>query len=199
MSETVSVRSALAGVARLRGGATLTVAEQPGSTLLHLEGARQGTELGSVLSTLGLADIPAVGASGGRDGASLLGIGPSIWLLVMEPGTALPSTFAVAGPVGSAFVAAVDVSNAYTRIAITGPKADELLAKGCAIDLHPRRFPPDACAVAALAGMRCIIWHVAQEAFEILVGRSYAVSLWEWLRDVTAEYDAHPNRAEHGG
>jgi sarcosine oxidase gamma subunit len=40
---------------------------------------------------------------------------------------------------------------------------------------------------------------VAHEAFEILIGRSYAVSLWEWLRDVTAEYDAHPDRAERDG
>jgi sarcosine oxidase subunit gamma len=186
-------------VPRLGGSAALTVAEQPGSTLLHLEGARHGTELGAVLSTLGLADIPAIGASGGRDGASLLGIGPSIWLLVMEPGTALPSTLTAGGAIGSAFTVALDASHAYTRIAIAGPKASELLAKGCAIDLHPRRFLPGGCAVAALAGMRCTIWRVAHEAFEILIGRSYAVSLWEWLRDVTAEYDAHPDRAERDG
>lgn len=199
MSETIPIRSALVGVPRFGGSAALTVAEQPGSTLLHLEGARHGTELGSVLSTLGLADIPAIGASGGRDGASLLGIGPSIWLLVIEPGTALPSTLAVGGAIGSAFTVALDASHAYTRIAIAGPKACELLAKGCAIDLHPRQFPPGGCAVAALAGMRCTIWRGAHEAFEILIGRSYAVSLWEWLRDVTAEYDAHPDRAERDG
>lgn len=199
MSEIVAARSVLAGMTRLGGSAALTVAEQPGNTVLHLEGARQCSELGSVLSALDLAALPVIGASGGRAGASLLGIGPSIWLLVIEPGTTESAMLATDGPVGSAFAAALDASHAYTHIALTGPKADELLAKGCAIDLHPRRFAPNACAVTALAGMRCIIWRVADQAFEILVGRSYAVSLWEWLRDVTAEYEVHSNRAEHGG
>jgi sarcosine oxidase subunit gamma len=199
MSETVPVRSALADVTRLGGSVVLTVAEQPGSTVLHLESARQGGDLNAILSALGLVELPGIGASGGRDGASLLGIGPSIWLLMMEPGRALAAALAIGGPLEAAFAASLDASHAYTRMAIAGPKADELLAKGCAIDLHPRRFPPGACAVTALAGMRCIIRRVAQERFEILVGRSYAVSLWEWLRDVTAEYGVHPNRAEHGG
>jgi sarcosine oxidase subunit gamma len=194
MSETIAVRSALTGAASIGAGPVLAVAERPGSLLLHLEGAREGAELAAVLSVLGLTSLPAIGASGGQDSASLLGIGPAIWLMVLAPSKLNPSCLALTG---SAFAASVDTSHAYMRIAISGLKADELLAKGCAVDLHPRHFPPGACATAALAGMRCIIWRVAHDDFEVFVGRSYAVSLWEWLRDVTAEYDVHPNRAEY--
>jgi hypothetical protein len=35
--------------------------------------------------------------------------------------------------------------------------------------------------------MRTII-RCAEEGFELLVGRSYALSLWEWLVDAATEY-----------
>jgi heterotetrameric sarcosine oxidase gamma subunit len=61
------------------------------------------------------------------------------------------------------------------------------MAKGCAIDLHPRAFPIHACAAAGFAGTRTIIRRADAEGFELLIGRSHALSLWEWLVDAATE------------
>ncbi len=190
MADPVPPRSALAGAARFDGaGAALALAERTGSTLLHLEGARPGAALDAVLTALGLAEPPPLGNSGGRDGAWLLGLGPGIRLLALEQRATLPAALTLAGAAGLAFEAALDISHAYTRIEIAGGKAGELIAKGCALDLHPRRFPAGACAAAGFAGMRTIVWRAPdRDGFDLFVGRSHAVSLWEWLIEAATEY-----------
>ena len=48
--------------------------------------------------------------------------------------------------VGGAGGAVVDVSAQRTTIRLGGPHARDVLEKGCAIDLHPRSFPPGSAA-----------------------------------------------------
>jgi len=201
MPDSVPPLSALAGAARFDGaGAALALAERTGSTLLHLEGARPGAALDAVLVALSLAEPPSLGNSGGRDGAWLLGLGPAIWLLALEQRATLPAALTLSGAAGLAFEVALDISHAYTRIEIAGGKADEVIAKGCALDLHPRRFPPGACAAAGLAGMRAILWRAPdRDRFDLFVGRSHAVSLWEWLIEAAAEYRESTGAAAIGG
>jgi heterotetrameric sarcosine oxidase gamma subunit len=167
--------------------------------LLHLEGFRSGTELDAVLAVLDLTELPSVGSTGGGGGAWLLCPGPSIWHLVVDPQTAVPPALTLAGAAGLAFDAALDMSHAYTRIEIAGRNAEELIAKGCSLDLHPRMFPPGACAATGFTGMRTILWRVPDsERFELFVGRSHAVSLWEWLLEAAAEYSETPGAAPIG-
>lgn len=146
-----------------------------------------------VLAALGLAELPEIGTSGGGDGARLLGLGPDIWLLVCDAPASAAGALTPGGPIGDAFDATLDTTHAYTRIGIGGTQAVEFIAKACALDLHPRHFEPGACAAAGFAGMRVIIWRAMDaDRFDLLVGRSYAVSLWEWMIDGAAEYGAVP-------
>lgn len=178
MPEVPGARSALDSVGRPAslGGGDLWVRERAGGSITHLEGPRPGQALTGCLVALGISDLPPPGSSAGGTNR-LLPIGSGIWLLHAE---APP-------PLQEAFEVAIDVTGAWTRIAIGGAGAPALMAKGCALDLHPRAFPIDACAGAGFAGMRTIIRR-AEDGFELLVGRSYALSLWEWLVDAAAEY-----------
>ena len=82
-----------------------------------------------------------------------------------------------------------DVSEARTTIAIAGPRARELLAKGTSIDLHPRVFRPGRCVQTGFAGANIILRQSDEvPSFEILVLNSFAEHLWAWLEGGAREY-----------
>lgn len=177
----VQSRSALASVAAASAQSDgLALAEHPGARLYHLEGACEGAPLAALLASLEIPALPALGRSGGTSEARMLAIGPDAFLLVTQSPTATDLT--------QAFTAAVDLSDGWTRLRVTGAHAPDLLATGCALDLHPRAFPPGACAVAGLAGMRTVVWRSADDRFDLLVGRSYARAMWDWLLESAAEF-----------
>jgi heterotetrameric sarcosine oxidase gamma subunit len=178
VAEAIELRSPLdsVGCPAMLLANDLSLREQPGGIITQLEGCRPGPALTLCLAALDIAELPAPGRC--ETGANLLlPVGPAIWLLLAD----------VPPPMEGAFDLALNVTGAWTRIAIGGAQAPALMAKGCAIDLHPRGFPAGACAAAGFAHMRTIIWRTRQ-GFELLVGRSYALSLWQWLVAAASEY-----------
>jgi sarcosine oxidase, subunit gamma len=170
----------------------LHLSERRLGQLLHLEGTRDCSAIATALASLGIAALPQLGRCVGHETCRMLCIGPLIYLLIREP-QLQDTALTLDRRLGRAFTAAIDVSHAWTRLVIEGPKATDLLAKGCALDLHSRSFPPGNCAGAAMAHMRVILSRVRVEEFHLLIGRSYAVSLWEWLRDASAEFLTAPD------
>ena len=63
--------------------------------------------------------------------------------------------------------------------------AAEVLAGGCALDLHPSVFPPGSCAQTLLARAQVILYRTDEHTFRILVRPSFADYLRAWLRDAT--------------
>jgi heterotetrameric sarcosine oxidase gamma subunit len=179
----VAPRSALVALMEPAANARASAAavnlyEHCGSPIVHLEGPREGHALAAIRKELGLTDLAKTGGSDCTDGSRLLSIGPSIWLFVGEP----------PGQLDEAFDLALDMSHAWTRLVVTGPRSTELLAKGCALDLHRAMFSPGSCAVTGFARMRTIIWRSLDERFDLLIGRSYAASLWAWLEEAAEEF-----------
>ena len=85
----------------------------------------------------------------------------------------------------------VDLTQSRTILRIAGPKSRALLAKGLPIDLHPREFPAGGVALGAIHHMGVAV-HLRDTAdgttFDLYVGRSHALSLWEWLAESAAEF-----------
>ena len=77
----------------------------------------------------------------------------------------------------------------YATLALSGPRAREVLMKGCRLDLHPRAFKPGGCMQTALARAQAIL-HRTDDAptYEITVRNSFSVYLATWLLDAMAEY-----------
>ncbi|GIH21870.1 sarcosine oxidase subunit alpha [Acrocarpospora phusangensis] len=111
------------------------------------------------------------------------------------PGTAVTdgeTTTVWLGPdewltVGPGAARGVDVSAQRTAIRITGPRARDLLAHGCALDLHPDVFPPGRCAQTLLARTQ-IILIAESDGFLVLVRASFAAYLGAWLLDAATEF-----------
>jgi sarcosine oxidase subunit gamma len=87
-------------------------------------------------------------------------------------------------------VSVTDVSAQRTTLLVGGPRARDLLAHGCSLDLHPRAFGPGRSAQTMLARAQVVL--VARDepraGFWVLVRSSFAGYLTDWLLDAAVEY-----------
>ena len=141
------------------------------------QAAAAGAALRAVLGAMPpLPGHATVGAS-----ATLLWIAPDTWLAVAppEPPGALAARLAAAlGPAA----AVIDQSCGLAVLRLDGPRAREVLARGCRIDLHPRAFGPGRVARTIVAQIPTIL-HQLDDApsFELLVPSTLARSFGEFL------------------
>lgn len=96
----------------------------------------------------------------------------------------------LAAEIGS--IAAVsDQSDARAVVRVAGPRARDVLAKGCLIDLHPRAFGPGQAAMTAFGHINVMLRQLDdQPTYEIALFRSMAESFWHWLSASAAEFGA---------
>jgi sarcosine oxidase, subunit gamma len=119
-------------------------------------------------------------------GSRVLWLGPDEWLVVDAGGEAL---VALRATLDGRHAAVVDVSDSRAVIALSGPRARGVLAKGCPLDLHPRVFTAGRCAQTLLSKAHVILHQIDDApSYEIYVHRSFADYLWTWLEDAAAEY-----------
>ena len=116
--------------------------------------------------------------------------GPEEWLVTStdRDGQALESALRDAvTPHGGA---AVDVSAQRTTVRLRGTHARDVLAKGCALDLHPTAFGVGAAAqtMLGLAAVVLIPLDSKGTDYRILVRSSFAGYLADWLLDATEEF-----------
>ena len=87
-------------------------------------------------------------------------------------------------------VSVIDVRAQRTTLLVTGPRAHDLLAHGCPLDLHPRAFAAGRCAQTTLGRTQVVL--VARDepraGFWVLVRSSFAGYLADWLLDAATEY-----------
>jgi sarcosine oxidase subunit gamma len=191
MAETPLARSPLgtAGGAALRMHGDAAAVElrefaAPAMCDLRLDAADAGA-LSAAQTTLA-CKLPLTPNKSVAAGARVaLWLGPDQWLILLPAADAGALARGLAGHAASV----VDVSDLRAVFELAGPSARDVLRKGCAIDLHPRVFGPGDCALTALARVRVALCQVDDRpAYRILIERSYAVYLWDWLIDAMAEF-----------
>ncbi|WP_426420451.1 sarcosine oxidase subunit gamma family protein [Bradyrhizobium genosp. A] len=82
----------------------------------------------------------------------------------------------------------IDQSHGRVGIAIAGPKAAFVLAKGTAADLALNTFPAGHATTTLMGHIATHITRISQDGFELMVLRSFAESLWDQLAELSAEY-----------
>lgn len=75
----------------------------------------------------------------------------------------------------------VDQSHGRVRIAINGSSVERVLAKGTGVDLAISVFPVHHSATTLVGHIATHITRVDEDAFELIVLRSFAESLWDDL------------------
>lgn len=126
-----------------------------------------------------------VAREGGLSGYRLA---PGKWLIAGQPETPGNLASTVTAALGGQPAYAIDIGHQLVIYRLSGPDVRRLLAKGCAVDFHPARFPLDSSAQTAWAGCHVLIDCLAEDRFEIQVSRSLAVHLLEALSEAALEY-----------
>ena len=170
--------------------AAVVISERPFLGHLNLRGNPEDDGFTSAAaSALGL-DLPMEPNTVADDGEKLaLWLGPDEWLVVTPADSQTSLSDSLESALDGVHVAVTDVTGGQTVIVISGPRARDVLAKGCPLDLHPSVFKPGQCAQTivgkANATVRCVD---GSPAFELIVRRSFAEYMALWLYDAALEY-----------
>jgi sarcosine oxidase, subunit gamma len=166
---------------------SLAVTVEPFVAMVDIRLAAPSERLGIDLPTVPNTWVPT------QDGR-VVWLGPDEWLLTSERERPEDLEARIRDAVVPLGGAAVDVSAQRIAIRLTGSRMRDLLAKGCAIDLHPRVFGRGRSAQSTLGLAAVVLLALGDggDDFLVLVRSSFAGYLAEWLLDAAVEYTAGP-------
>lgn len=119
-----------------------------------------------------------------RGSLRVLWLGPDEWLAVVPEEAGVDLVEQLQRAVTRRRAAVTDLSSSRVGLEIAGAAARDVLAAGCGLDLHPRAFGPGQCAQTLLARVPVILDQLdATPRYRLLVGRSFAGWLHDWLVD----------------
>lgn len=182
-----------AGARSARGEAGIAMTELPFRGIIDLRGdAGDESFLTAVEKVLGAAPPSEANRAVTRPEVTLLWLGPNQWWIVTpEVDEELADSLreALAGQ----HCAVTLVGDSRTSLRVEGPRARDLLAKGCPLDLHASVFTAGHCAQSLMAKADVLIHQTADDpaegpSYELYVLRSFADYLWRWLADAAGEY-----------
>jgi sarcosine oxidase, subunit gamma len=168
----------------------VAIVEEPFVTMVELRVDPSGPGAAAAAQLLGV-ELPTTASTyaDNRD-TTVIWLGPDEWLVT---GTSLAGPELEAGlreavsPHGGA---AVDVSGQRTTLRLRGSHTRDVLAKGCALDLHPRVFAAGAAAQTTFgqAGVILLTVDGGGADYRILVRSTFARYLAGRLLDAAEEY-----------
>jgi sarcosine oxidase subunit gamma len=123
----------------------------------------------------------------GADG-QVIWLGPDEWLVTStteKPHELEARLGSAVRPHGGA---ATDVSAQRTSIRISGHHARDVLATGCALDLHPSVFPAGTAAQSTVGQAPVLLLALGDNDFRVFVRSSFAGYLADWLLDAAQEF-----------
>ena len=186
-------RSALAGLVTPghygRAGASgLTVVERTDIALASVI-AKHGKRfmlVNAVNTAFGVAlsDEPRRATTGT---VTFAGTGPDQWIASAESAEAAGFAAKLRARIGP-FAAVSDQSDARLVLHLFGPRVRDVLAKGLAVDLHPKVFKPGDVAVTLIAYIGVQIDVLDDTTYQLTAPRSMAGSFWSWLSASAAEF-----------
>jgi sarcosine oxidase subunit gamma len=192
MAELPTARTALDPHAATLAGLPYSAREVRLASQLELRLEPGSAASPRIAAALGAA-IPTAPCTSTRSGdLSVLWLGPDQWLLVGPPGRQDALGDLIRTAAGDEFVAVTDVSAQRVALWLSGPLVPDLLARGCAIDLHPSVSPIGTCVQTLLAqtGVTIVVEQAGATAVLILIRPSFVDYLVAWLVDASRELAA---------
>ncbi len=174
----------------------LTISAAPVAAQIAVTGdmAASAAALGAIISQVPPAQPNQIA---GRE-PYLLWLAPDKRLVVSESGSRFDLRDRLSSALAGKFAAVSDVSDGLAVIDILGPRAREIVAMGCGLDLDPQLFTPSASARTLLAGQPVVLYplalpeakwepgrpHIPQppnRGYRVHVDRAILHYLWKWL------------------
>ena len=145
-----------------------------------------------VQATLGISLPTRPNTMSAANDVSVLWLGPTAWLLMsggpVQPGHPLGEFSTSRDAANAAGGALFDLSAARVAWALAGPRAAAVLASACPLDFHARAFPLGSCAQSLFGHVNALYVRRTDDAFTILVARSFARDVWASLCAASAQY-----------
>ena len=115
-------------------------------------------------------------------------LGPDEYLLLCEAGKEQELQDSLNSMIPSPHFAITDVSDSLCALSLCGPAVRVVLAKGCGLDLHPKKFAAGQSAQSLLALSAVTLMAIADDAIILICRTSFAPYLQRWLADAALEY-----------
>ncbi|UUX48737.1 sarcosine oxidase subunit gamma [Nisaea acidiphila] len=186
----LKTRSALAPLDIIHGGpadAGVVLTEIPFRSKLVLRGhLSEKAFVSAIKSVLGAVPPAEANTVAATKDVRILWTGPDEWMVYGDD-TELAGKLATA--LDGQHAAVTEVTEHHTMIRLSGRHARDVMAKGCAIDLHPREFGAGRCTQSHIGRITVLFDQIDETpTYDILVRASFAEYLWTYLEDAGLEF-----------
>ncbi len=115
-------------------------------------------------------------------------LSPDEVLLLTEAGSEAALAKQIADNAGNSHIAVNDISDALTSLHLKGSAVRQMLAKGCAIDLHKDHFTTGDCAQTMLSHAAVTILALGDDEMMVICRTSFTDYTVAYLCDAALEY-----------
>jgi sarcosine oxidase subunit gamma len=190
---TVIATSAFDGLPAAVGSGRGVIATEPeGRGIARITARRaQAARVSELIRRHFDLELPNAPRRVSRGDFAIAGVSPGAWLATRDNAGSefVQSLQSLLGE----YASVSDQSDAYGILRLSGPKVRETLAKLIPMDIHPRSFQVSEVAQSVCGYVNVILWRLSDTAqgdpaFEIWVGRSLALSLYQAIAHSAAEF-----------
>ncbi len=118
----------------------------------------------------------------------ILWLGPDEFLVLVKAGEEDNLSAIIGNALAKEHHATTIVTDALSCLQIDGTAVRDLLAKGCAIDLHPAKFAEGMCAQTLLTTVDVTIFCDCETSVRLICRTSFLDYIIAWLKDAALEY-----------
>ncbi len=162
------------------GDVQLSVCETRG--LLRMQCRSEVSALSAALqSTLG-TKLPTQGQVLLADAIELHWLTPSEWLVVCDLPHEVEVQERLFRALSGQHVHVSPITDSRAIFALEGTGVTDIVAQGCAMDLDPAAFPAGQSVTTRFAKVPVLLHRRDEYLFELMVDRSLARYVWEWMR-----------------
>ena len=121
-------------------------------------------------------------------------LGPDEFMIICEAGKDEELASAIHTSFGSLNAAVTNITDALAAFYLKGAAVRQVLAKGCALDLHHSSFTSDDAAQTLLSHAAVTVMALADDEFIVICRTSFASYLHDWFLDAALEYGVKFNK-----
>ncbi|RQT14882.1 sarcosine oxidase subunit gamma [Burkholderia contaminans] len=166
----------------------LNVFEMPLGGIIRVQGCTDDDAFrASVATSLG-ADLPSAERMSCSAESRIAWAGPNEYLCFCELEAEERLVFALTSALAGQFATVTLVSDSRIGFSFTGNDAHALIAKGCAIDMHPADFTVGRVVTTRFAGLHAMLMKPVADQHVVYFDIAYVEFVLKWIQDAAREF-----------